>query len=233
MDFFNSSIYFFIILFLQDFFAYYTAIPDINLHIFHVIIKVSKFTLISLYYFFDGELFKMQLHHSGSWHAYYSDYTKAYKLPHAVVYDAFIAYDTKSSGKKSLSNLMVKNLTDKTNYPLTSGNVKNTLIPRALDMDVNLSSIAKLSFNWKHNTRANHFSFFVFYNELANWTSLKFKLDLDRTFLLPFVLWRIYALPSAFKSSLWFYDEVGWIRSFRGSSTHEMLKPCCVIKFWY
>lgn len=42
---------------------------------------------------------------------------------------------------------MVKNLTDKTNYPLTSGNVKNTLIPRALDMDVNLSSIAKLSFN--------------------------------------------------------------------------------------
>ena len=44
----------------------------------------------------------------GSWYAYNDTYTKAYKLPHAVVYDAFIAYDTKISGKKSLSNLTVK-----------------------------------------------------------------------------------------------------------------------------
>ena len=84
----------------------------------------------------------MQLHHSGFCHAYNNDYTKAYKLPHVVVYDAFITSDTKSSGKKCLSNL-----TDKTYYPSTSGNVKNTLILGALGMDVNLSSIPNLSFN--------------------------------------------------------------------------------------
>ena len=68
----------------------------------------------------------------GSWHAYKSDYTKAYKLPHAVVYDAFIAYDTKISGKKVSFQLNGKNLTDKTYYPSTSGNATNTLIPVAL-----------------------------------------------------------------------------------------------------
>ena len=68
----------------------------------------------------------------GSWHAYNSDYTKAYKLPHAVVYDAFIAYDTKISGKKVSFQLNGKNLTDKTYYPSTSGNATNTLIPVAL-----------------------------------------------------------------------------------------------------
>ena len=68
----------------------------------------------------------------GSWHAYNNDYTKAYKLPHAVVYDAFIAYDTKISGKKVSFQLNGKNLADKTYYPSTSGNATNTLIPVAL-----------------------------------------------------------------------------------------------------
>ena len=68
----------------------------------------------------------------GSWYAYNSDYTKAYKLPHAVVYDAFIAYDTKISGKKVSFQLNGKNLADKTYYPSTSGNATNTLIPVAL-----------------------------------------------------------------------------------------------------
>ena len=68
----------------------------------------------------------------GSWHAYNSDYTKAYKLPHAVVYDAFIAYDTKISGQKVSFQLNGKNLADKTYYPSTSGNATNTLIPVAL-----------------------------------------------------------------------------------------------------
>ena len=68
----------------------------------------------------------------GSWYAYNDTYTKAYKLPHAVVYDAFIAYDTKISGKKVSFQLNGKNLTDKTYYPSTSGNATNTLIPVAL-----------------------------------------------------------------------------------------------------
>ena len=59
-------------------------------------------------------------------------HAKAYKLPHAVVYDAFIAYDTKISGKKVSFQLNGKNLTDKTYYPSTSGNATNTLIPVAL-----------------------------------------------------------------------------------------------------
>ncbi len=68
----------------------------------------------------------------GSWYAYNNDYTRAYKLPHAVVYDAFIAYDTKISGKKVSFQLNGKNLTDKTYFPSTSGNATNTLIPVAL-----------------------------------------------------------------------------------------------------
>lgn len=68
----------------------------------------------------------------GSWYAYNDTYTKAYKLPHAVVYDAFIAYDTKISGKKVSFQLNGKNLTDKTYYPSTSGIATNTLIPVAL-----------------------------------------------------------------------------------------------------
>ena len=78
----------------------------------------------------------------GSWNAYFVNsnnaadiarsYEKAYKLPHTLVYDAFIAYDTKISGKKVSFQLNGKNLTDKTYYPSTSGNATNTLIPVAL-----------------------------------------------------------------------------------------------------
>ena len=68
----------------------------------------------------------------GSWYAYNNDYTRAYKLPHAVVYDAFIAYDTKISGKKVSFQLNGKNLTDKTYFPSTSGNATANLIPVAL-----------------------------------------------------------------------------------------------------
>lgn len=68
----------------------------------------------------------------GSWYAYNNTYTLSYKLPHAVVYDAFIAYDTKISGKKVSFQLNGKNLTDKTYFPSTSGNATNTLIPVAL-----------------------------------------------------------------------------------------------------
>ncbi|MBN6063979.1 TonB-dependent siderophore receptor [Aggregatibacter actinomycetemcomitans] len=68
----------------------------------------------------------------GSWYAYNASYANSYKLPHAVVYDAFVAYDTKISGKKVSFQLNAKNLTDKTYFPSTSGNATNTLIPVAL-----------------------------------------------------------------------------------------------------
>ena len=78
----------------------------------------------------------------GSWNTYYVNsnnaaniarsYKETYKLPHAVVYDAFIAYDTKISGKKVSFQLNGKNLTNKTYFPSTSGTATNTLIPVAL-----------------------------------------------------------------------------------------------------
>lgn len=68
----------------------------------------------------------------GSWYAYTNNYAKSYKIPHAVVYDAFVAYDTKISGKKVSFQLNGKNLTNKTYFPSTSGNATNTLIPVAL-----------------------------------------------------------------------------------------------------
>ncbi len=68
----------------------------------------------------------------GSWYAYNSTYTKAYKLPHSVIYDAFIAYDTKVAGKKLSFQLNGKNLSNKVYYPSTSGNASGTLIPVAL-----------------------------------------------------------------------------------------------------
>ncbi|SQG36886.1 tonb-dependent receptor [Haemophilus influenzae] len=68
----------------------------------------------------------------GSWYAYNSTYTKVYKLPHSVVYDAFIAYDTKVAGKKLSFQLNGKNLSNKVYYPSTSGNASETLIPVAL-----------------------------------------------------------------------------------------------------
>ncbi|HHF3342791.1 TPA: TonB-dependent siderophore receptor [Haemophilus influenzae] len=68
----------------------------------------------------------------GSWYAYNNTYTKAYKLPQAIVYDAFIAYDTKISGKKVSFQLNGKNLSNKVYSPSTSGNASRTLIPVAL-----------------------------------------------------------------------------------------------------
>ncbi|HHF6609436.1 ligand-gated channel protein [Haemophilus influenzae] len=68
----------------------------------------------------------------GSWYAYNSTYTKVYKLPHSVVYDAFIAYDTKVAGKKLSFQLNGKNLSNTVYYPSTSGNASGTLIPVAL-----------------------------------------------------------------------------------------------------
>ena len=55
-----------------------------------------------------------------------------HKLPHAVVYDAFIAYDTKISGKKVSFQLNGKNLTDKTLLSIYLWYATNTLIPVAL-----------------------------------------------------------------------------------------------------
>lgn len=82
----------------------------------------------------------------GSWYAYNSNYTNAYKLPHAVVYDAFIAYDTKISGQKVSFQLNGKNLSDKIYYPSTSGNATNTLIPVALGYGREVVLNAKVEF---------------------------------------------------------------------------------------
>lgn len=82
----------------------------------------------------------------GSWYAYTSNYASAYKLPHAVVYDAFIAYDTKISGKKVSFQLNGKNLSDKVYFPSTSGNATNTLIPVALGYGREVVLNAKVEF---------------------------------------------------------------------------------------
>lgn len=68
----------------------------------------------------------------GSWYAYNSAATKSYKVPHAVVIDAFINYKTKIAGKNVNFQLNAKNLANKTYYPSTSGNATNSLIPVAL-----------------------------------------------------------------------------------------------------
>ncbi|OOF47163.1 ligand-gated channel protein [Rodentibacter trehalosifermentans] len=82
----------------------------------------------------------------GSWYAYNNAYEKAYKLPHAVVYDAFIAYDTKISGKKVSFQLNGKNLSDKVYYPSTSGNASKALIPVALGYGREVVLNAKVEF---------------------------------------------------------------------------------------
>lgn len=65
----------------------------------------------------------------GSWYAYNNTFDKSYKIPHAVVYDAFAAYSTKIAGKNVSFQLNAKNLTDKTYFPSTSGNATTSLIP--------------------------------------------------------------------------------------------------------
>ena len=82
----------------------------------------------------------------GSWFAYTASYDKSYKIPHAVVYDAFVSYETKLAGKKAGLHFSVKNLTDKTYYPSTSGNATNDIIPVALGYGREYMLNAKIEF---------------------------------------------------------------------------------------
>ena len=70
----------------------------------------------------------------------------------------------KSLARKSLSNLTVKNLTDKTYYPSTSGNATNTLIPVALGYGREFIFNTKVEFLIERTIRGRIFRpFFVFY----------------------------------------------------------------------
>lgn len=82
----------------------------------------------------------------GSWYAYTSDYTKAYKIPGAVVADAFINYSTKISGKKVSFQLNGKNLFNKTYYPSTAGDATANVIPVALGYQREVFLNAKIEF---------------------------------------------------------------------------------------
>ncbi|WP_439258358.1 TonB-dependent siderophore receptor [Lonepinella sp. BR2271] len=82
----------------------------------------------------------------GSWYAYNSTYTAQYKIPHAVIYDAFVAYDTQISGKKLTLQFNAKNLSDKTYFPSTAGNASGTLIPVALGYGREYLLNAKIEF---------------------------------------------------------------------------------------
>ncbi|OOS00577.1 TonB-dependent siderophore receptor [Haemophilus paracuniculus] len=69
----------------------------------------------------------------GSWyvhntHSSLKGKVESYKLPHAVVSDAFVAFDTKISGKKVSLQLNGKNLGNKTYYTSTVG-TNNNVIP--------------------------------------------------------------------------------------------------------
>lgn len=68
----------------------------------------------------------------GSWFAYNSSYSQAYKIPHAVVADAFVHYATQLFGKQVSFQLNGKNLLNKTYYPSTAGSATNYVIPVAL-----------------------------------------------------------------------------------------------------
>ncbi|WP_373778313.1 TonB-dependent siderophore receptor [Glaesserella sp.] len=82
----------------------------------------------------------------GSWYAYTSDYLQSYKIPHAVVYDAFIAFDTKISGKNVGLQFNAKNLSDKTYFQSTSGNATGNLIPVSLGYGREFLLTAKVEF---------------------------------------------------------------------------------------
>jgi tonB-dependent siderophore receptor len=62
----------------------------------------------------------------GSWFAY-SNSGDAYKMPHAVTYDAFASYTTKISCYETNFQLNVKNLTDKIYYTSYNSEGKNIL----------------------------------------------------------------------------------------------------------
>jgi iron complex outermembrane receptor protein len=82
----------------------------------------------------------------GSWNAYNSAYTNVYKIPSAIISDAFIAYDTKIADKKLLLQFNIKNLTDKTYYQSTSGNVDSAIIPVSLGYGREFLLSAKIEF---------------------------------------------------------------------------------------
>lgn len=82
----------------------------------------------------------------GSWSAYNAAYTNVYKIPDAIITDAFIAYDTKLSGKKLAIQFNVKNLADKTYYQSTSGNADTAIIPVSLGYGREFLLNAKVEF---------------------------------------------------------------------------------------
>ncbi|WP_298788582.1 TonB-dependent siderophore receptor [uncultured Campylobacter sp.] len=72
----------------------------------------------------------------GSWYTYYMRTNlpnvpagTTFKLPHAVVYDAFVSYDTKISGYNTNFSFNVKNLTDKKYYTSSSTGTTTSVIP--------------------------------------------------------------------------------------------------------
>jgi len=72
----------------------------------------------------------------GSWHTYYmkTDLSAvpagtAFKMDSAVVYDAFISYDTKIAGYETNFSFNVKNLTDKLYYTSSSTGTQANIIP--------------------------------------------------------------------------------------------------------
>ena len=82
----------------------------------------------------------------GSWTAYSSNYKKAYKIPSATVYDAYLAYETKIAGKKVNLQLNGKNLSDKVYYQSTSGNADNYIVPVSLGYGREVMLNAKVEF---------------------------------------------------------------------------------------
>lgn len=82
----------------------------------------------------------------GAWNAYTSNYASAYRIPSAVVYDAFLAYDTKIAGKKLSLQLNGKNLSDKVYYQSTSGNADNFIVPIAFGYGREVVLNAKVEF---------------------------------------------------------------------------------------
>jgi len=82
----------------------------------------------------------------GAWNAYTSNYKTSYKISDAIIYDAFLAYDTKISGQKLSLQLNGKNLSDKVYYQSTAGNADNYIVPMALGYGREILLNAKFEF---------------------------------------------------------------------------------------
>lgn len=72
----------------------------------------------------------------GSWNTYYMRTNlsnvpagTAFKMPHAVVYDAFMSYDTKILGHETNFAFNIKNITDKLYYTSSSAGTTASIIP--------------------------------------------------------------------------------------------------------